>query len=159
MKACDPEWSCSESISISRSSCLTPILLSARFNGSASESWSAMRDGPSLTRRPSPVSAGQPRYGERNALRPWRGRGCMIGPRDHIVSANRASQDLMRRIVHLRWKKRLRLVEAGSGSLPLPFTPCWPVAGSTGCIIDVGTGEPISRYVHDRPGAMIHVHA
>jgi transposase InsO family protein len=66
----------------------------------------------------------------------------------------------VRRIVHLRWKQRLGPVEIGS-RLGLPASTVHAVL--VRCRLnrlshlDRVTGEPIRRYEHDRPGAMLHV--
>ena len=66
----------------------------------------------------------------------------------------------VRRIVHLRWRKRLGPVEIGA-RLGLPASTVHAVL--VRCRInrlshiDRRTGEPIRRYEHDRPGAMLHV--
>ena len=75
-------------------------------------------------------------------------------------SPNRTPQVLVRKIVHLRWRHRLS---------PLAIASRLSMSASTvhavlvrcrlnrlSCI-DVRTGEPIRRYEHDRPGALIHV--
>jgi len=75
-------------------------------------------------------------------------------------SPNRTSQDLVRKVVHLRWKKRLGPVAIG-GKLGMPASTVHAVL--TRCRlnklhhVDVRTGEVVRRYEHDHPGAMIHV--
>ena len=72
----------------------------------------------------------------------------------------RTPQPIVRRIVHLRWRKRLGPVEIGA-RLGLPASTVHAVL--VRCRInrlshlDRRTGEPIRRYEHDRPGAMLHV--
>jgi transposase InsO family protein len=62
--------------------------------------------------------------------------------------------------VHLRWKKRLGPVGIGV-RLEMPASTVHSVL--TRCRlnrlrhVDVRTGEPVRRYEHERPGAMIHV--
>jgi transposase InsO family protein len=68
--------------------------------------------------------------------------------------------EMVRRIVHLRWKKRLGPVGIGA-RLSMPASTVHAVL--TRCRlnrlhhVDVRTGEPIRRYEHEKPGAMIHV--
>ena len=75
-------------------------------------------------------------------------------------SPNRTSQHLVRKIVHLRWKKRLGPVAIGA-KLGIPASTVHVVLVRCRLNrlhhIDVRTGEPIRRYEHDKPGAMIHV--
>ncbi|BDO41745.1 IS481 family transposase [Cellulomonas sp. NTE-D12] len=79
--------------------------------------------------------------------------------RPHRV-ANRTPQYLVRQVVHLRWKKRLSPIAIGA-RLGMPASTVHAVL--TRCRlnrlshVDVRTGEPIRRYEHDHPGAMIHV--
>jgi transposase InsO family protein len=67
---------------------------------------------------------------------------------------------LVRKVVHLRWKKRLGPVGIGA-KLGMPASTVHAVL--TRCrlnrlrYVDVKTGEPARRYEHDTPGAMIHV--
>jgi len=75
-------------------------------------------------------------------------------------SPNRTPPELVRKIVHMRWKKRLGPVGIGA-RLGVPSSTVHAVL--TRCRlnrlrhVDVRTGEPVRRYEHDRPGAMIHV--
>jgi len=75
-------------------------------------------------------------------------------------SPNRTSPDLVRKIVHLRWKKRLGPVAIG-GRLGVPASTVHAVLVRCRLNrlrhVDVRTGEPVRRYEHDKPGAMIHV--
>jgi transposase InsO family protein len=75
-------------------------------------------------------------------------------------SPNRTSQHQVRRIVHLRWKKRLGPVAIGA-KLGIPASTVHVVLVRCRLNrlhhVDVRTGEPIRRYEHDKPGAMIHV--
>ena len=79
--------------------------------------------------------------------------------RPHRV-ANRTSPYRVRKIVHLRWKQRLSPIEIGAR---LAMAPSTVHAVLVRCRLnrlshlDLRTGEPIRRYEHDRPGAMIHV--
>ncbi len=75
-------------------------------------------------------------------------------------SPTRTPQPAVRKIVHLRWKQRLGPVQIG-GRLGMPASTVHAVL--TRCRlsklshIDRVTGEPVRRYEHDRPGAMLHV--
>jgi transposase len=75
-------------------------------------------------------------------------------------SPARTPRPLVRKIVHLRWKQRLGPVQIG-GRLGMPASTVHAVL--TRCRlnrlshIDRVTGEPVRRYEHDRPGAMLHV--
>ena len=75
-------------------------------------------------------------------------------------SPSRTSPELVRKIVHLRWKKRLGPVAIGA-RLGIPASTVHAVL--VRCRLnrlrhlDVRTGEPIRRYEHEKPGAMIHV--
>jgi transposase InsO family protein len=75
-------------------------------------------------------------------------------------SPNRTSPELVRKIVHLRWKKRLGPVAIGA-KLGMPASTVHVVLVRVRLNrlhhVDVRTGEPIRRYEHDKPGAMIHV--
>ena len=73
---------------------------------------------------------------------------------------HRTPAPVVRKIVHLRWKQRLGPVEIG-GRLNMPSSTVHAVL--VRCRInrlshiDRGTGEPIRRYEHERPGDLIHV--
>jgi transposase InsO family protein len=75
-------------------------------------------------------------------------------------SPNRTPQQLVRKVVHLRWKQRLGPVGIGA-KLGMPASTVHAVL--TRCRInrlshiDVKTGEPARRYEHETPGALIHV--
>jgi transposase InsO family protein len=75
-------------------------------------------------------------------------------------SPNRTSQELVRKIVHLRWKKRLGPVAIGA-KLDVPSSTVHAVLTRVRLNrlhhVDVRTGEPVRRYEHDHPGSMIHV--
>ena len=79
--------------------------------------------------------------------------------RPHASPAKTCPQ-VVRRIVNLRWRKRLGPVQIG-GQLGLPASTVHAVL--TRCRInrlshiDRVTGEPIRRYEHDYPGSLIHV--
>lgn len=68
--------------------------------------------------------------------------------------------ELVKRIVRARWRRRLGPVQIG-GELGMPASAVHAVL--VRCRInrlsriDRVTGEPIRRYEHDAPGAMIHV--
>jgi transposase InsO family protein len=72
----------------------------------------------------------------------------------------RTPPQLVRRVVALRWRKRLGPVAIGA-QLAMPASTVHAVL--TRCRvnrlhhIDVRTGEVVRRYEHDQPGAMIHV--
>lgn len=75
-------------------------------------------------------------------------------------SPNRTSPELVRKVVHLRWKKRLGPVGIG-GRLGMPASTVHAVLVRCRLNrlhhVDVRTGEPVRRYEHESPGAMIHV--
>jgi hypothetical protein len=79
--------------------------------------------------------------------------------RPHRV-ANRTPQQLVRKVVHLRWKQRLGPVAIGA-KLAMPASTVHAVLVRCRLNrlhhVDKRTGEIIRRYEHDRPGAMIHV--
>jgi len=76
------------------------------------------------------------------------------------ASPTKTSPQVMRRIVKLRWRKRLGPVQI-AGRLTVPASTVHAVL--TRCrinrlsYIDRVTGEPLRRYEHDRPGSLIHV--
>ncbi|TIH29499.1 IS481 family transposase [Subtercola vilae] len=75
-------------------------------------------------------------------------------------SPNRTRPELVRKIVHLRWKKRLGPVAIGAKvGMPASTVHAVLVRVKLNRLhhVDVRTGEPIRRYEHDKPGAMIHV--
>lgn len=73
---------------------------------------------------------------------------------------NKTPQYLVKKIVHLRIRKRLGPVQL-AGRVGVPASTAHAVM--TRCRlnrlshIDVKTGEPARRYEHERPGALIHV--
>jgi len=75
-------------------------------------------------------------------------------------SPNRTPATLVRKVVHLRWKKRLGPVAIGA-KLGMPASTVHAVL--TRCRlnrlrhVDVRTGEPARRYEHETPGDLIHV--
>jgi transposase InsO family protein len=76
------------------------------------------------------------------------------------VSPNKTQPILVRRIVALRWRRRLGPVQI-AGRLDMPASTVHAVL--TRCrinrlsYIDRVTGEPLRRYEHAQPGALIHV--
>ena len=75
-------------------------------------------------------------------------------------SPNRTPQPVVRKIVHLRWKQRLGPVQIAD---QVGLAPSTVHAVLVRCRLnrlthlDRVTGEPIRRYEHDHPGALIHV--
>jgi transposase InsO family protein len=75
-------------------------------------------------------------------------------------SPRRTPQPVVRRIVHLRWRQRLGPVQIADRVGAAPSTVH---AVLTRCRLnrlshlDRHTGEPVRRYEHDRPGALLHV--
>jgi transposase InsO family protein len=75
-------------------------------------------------------------------------------------SPNRTPTPVVRKIVHLRWKQRLGPVQIAD---QVGLAPSTVHAILVRCRInrlshvDRATGEPIRRYEHPHPGAMIHV--
>jgi transposase InsO family protein len=75
-------------------------------------------------------------------------------------SPRRTPAPLVRKIVHLRWKKRLGPVAIADR---VGLAPSTVHAVLVRCRInrlshiDRRTGEPIRRYEHDRPGSLLHV--
>jgi len=73
---------------------------------------------------------------------------------------NRTPRHLVRKIVHLRWRRRLGPVEIGA-RLHLAASTVHAVLVRCRLNrlshIDRHTGEPVRRYEHDTPGALIHV--
>jgi transposase InsO family protein len=75
-------------------------------------------------------------------------------------SPRRTAQPLVRKIVHLRWRKRLGPVQI-AGRLGLPASTVYAVLVRCRLHrlwhVDRRTGEVIRRYEHDRPGSLVHV--
>jgi len=75
-------------------------------------------------------------------------------------SPTKTDSQLVRAIVRLRWRQRLGPVQIG-GRLQLPASTVHAVLVRCNINrlshIDRASGEPIRRYEHDRPGALIHV--
>ena len=74
-------------------------------------------------------------------------------------SPAKTPQDVTRRIVRLRWRKRLGPVQI-AGQLGVPASTVHAVLArcriSRLSHIDRVTGEPVRRYEHDHPGSLIH---
>ncbi len=72
----------------------------------------------------------------------------------------RTPQPVVRRIVHVRWKRRLGPVGI-AGELGLPASTVHAVLIRCGISrlahVDRATGEPVRRYEHPHPGALLHV--
>ncbi len=75
-------------------------------------------------------------------------------------SPTRTPRPAVRKIVHLRWKQRLGPVQI-SGRLDIPASTVHAVLRRCRLNrlshIDRVTGEPVRRYEHPHPGAMLHV--
>jgi transposase InsO family protein len=75
-------------------------------------------------------------------------------------SPTRTPRPAVRKIVHLRWKQRLGPVQIG-GRLGIPASTVHAVLLRCRLNrlshIDRITGEPVRRYEHPHPGAMLHV--
>ena len=75
-------------------------------------------------------------------------------------SPTKTPQPLVRKIVHLRWRKRLGPV-AIAGKLGMPPSTVYAVLRRCRLHrlwhVDRRTGEVIRRYEHDYPGSLIHV--
>ena len=73
---------------------------------------------------------------------------------------NRTPQARVKKVVHLRWKQRLSPIEIGT-KLGMPASTVHAVLVRCRLNrlshVDRRTGEPVRRYEHDSPGAMIHV--
>jgi transposase InsO family protein len=77
-----------------------------------------------------------------------------------LHSPTKTPQVLVRKIVHLRWKKRLGPVQI-AGRLNMPASTVHAVLVRCRLQrlshVDRRTGEPIRRYEHDHPGSLVHV--
>jgi transposase InsO family protein/transposase-like protein len=75
-------------------------------------------------------------------------------------SPTRTPQPMVRKIVHLRWRKRLGPV-AIAGKLGMPPSTVYAVLKRCRVHrlwhVDRRTGEVIRRYEHDYPGSLVHV--
>lgn len=75
-------------------------------------------------------------------------------------SPSKTRRQLVRKVVHLRWKQRLGPVGIGA-QLGMPASTVHAIL--TRCRVnrlshvDVRTGQPARRYEHEYPGSMIHV--
>jgi transposase InsO family protein len=71
----------------------------------------------------------------------------------------RTAQPIVRRIVHLRWKRRLGPLAIAS-QLDLPASTVHAVLQRCGIsrlsAVDRATGEPVRRYEHPHPGSLLH---
>jgi transposase InsO family protein len=97
----------------------------------------------------------------------WADRYAQLGPagmqdrssRPHRQPA-KTPQPVVRKIVHLRWKRRIGPVGI-AGELGLPASTVHAVLMRCGIsrlsAVDRATGEPVRRYEHDQPGALLHV--
>jgi transposase InsO family protein len=73
---------------------------------------------------------------------------------------NRTAQHVVRKIVHLRWKKRLGPVQIGAKvGVPASTVHAVLVRCRLNRLshVDRRTGEVVRRYEHETPGAMLHV--
>ena len=97
----------------------------------------------------------------------WARRYVELGPEGMVDRSsrphshpNRTPQQLVKKIVHLRIKKRLGPVQI-AGRLGMPASTVHAVLVRCRLNrlshVDVKTGEPARRYEHEKPGAMIHV--
>jgi transposase len=73
---------------------------------------------------------------------------------------NRTPQPLVRKIVHVRWKRRVGPVEI-AGIVGVPASTVHAVLKRCGIsrlsAVDRATGEPVRRYEHPHPGSLLHV--
>ena len=71
----------------------------------------------------------------------------------------RTPQPLVRKIVHVRWKRRVGPVEI-AGILGVPASTVHAVLRRCGIsrlsAVDRATGEPVRRYEHPHPGSLLH---
>jgi transposase InsO family protein len=97
----------------------------------------------------------------------WASRYSAMGPAGMIDrssrphrSPNRTAQSVVRKIVELRWRHRLSpLAIASRLSMPASTVHAVLVRCRLNRLshLDIRTGEPIRRYEHDHPGALLHV--
>jgi transposase InsO family protein len=77
-----------------------------------------------------------------------------------LRSPRKTPRPVVRKIVHLRWRKRLGPVQI-AGKLNLPASTVYAVLVRCRLHrlwhVDRRTGEVIRRYEHDHPGSLIHV--
>lgn len=73
---------------------------------------------------------------------------------------NRTPPPLVRKIVHVRWKRRVGPVEI-AGIVGVPASTVHAVLRRCGIsrlsAVDRATGEPVRRYQHPHPGSLLHV--
>lgn len=97
----------------------------------------------------------------------WARRYVELGPEGMVDRSsrphrhpNKTPQSLVKRIVHLRIRKRLGPVQI-AGRLGIPASTVHAVLVRCRLNrlshVDVRTGEPARRYEHDHPGSLIHV--
>ena len=71
----------------------------------------------------------------------------------------KTSQPIVRKIVHVRWKRRVGPVEI-AGIVGVPASTVHAVLQRCGisrlAAVDRATGEPVRRYEHPHPGALLH---
>ena len=71
----------------------------------------------------------------------------------------KTSQPIVRKIVHVRWKRRVGSVEI-AGIVGVPASTVHAVLQRCGisrlAAVDRATGEPVRRYEHPHPGALLH---
>jgi transposase InsO family protein len=76
------------------------------------------------------------------------------------TSPTKTPQPLVRKIVHVRWKRRVGPVEI-AGIVGLPASTVHAVLRRCGISrlsqVDRVTGEPVRRYEHPHPGSLLHV--
>jgi transposase InsO family protein len=77
-----------------------------------------------------------------------------------LRSPNKTPQPLVRKIVHVRWKRKVGPVEI-AGIVGVPASTVHAVLRRCGISrlsqVDRVTGEPVRRYEKDRPGEMLHL--
>ena len=77
-----------------------------------------------------------------------------------LRSPNRTPQPVVRKIVHVRWKRRLGPVGIASVT-GVPASTVHAVLQRCGISrlsqVDRATGEPVRRYEHERPGDLLHM--
>ena len=75
------------------------------------------------------------------------------------TSPNKTPQPLVRKIVHVRWKRRVGPVEI-AGIVGVPASTVHAVLRRCGISrlsqVDRVTGEPVRRYEHEQPGELLH---
>lgn len=75
-------------------------------------------------------------------------------------SPNKTPQPVVRKIVHVRWKRKIGPVEI-AGIVGVPASTVHAVLARCGISrlsqVDRVTGEPVRRYEHDAPGDLLHI--